>query len=198
MQSPANSFDKISRTALMVAYIRQFTDIPYSKEIAKLVNAQAVVEKLIENTSDRPVEVGIYIEGRYKFVNKLLAQSQVTQIIELASGLQPRGMIMTENPEVTFIESDLPGILAQKQEIAQKLVGQRLNYYFTAINAANINNEFPLHVNYLNTQKPVVITCEGLMMYLTFPEKQMVFKNIREMLQIYGGIWITPDFNSKK
>lgn len=197
MQSPTNSFDKISPTALMVAYVRQFTDIPYSREIAQLVNAQTVVEKLIENTQDRPVEVGVYIEGRYKYVNKLLAQYQASQIIELASGLQPRGMTMTENPEITFIESDLPGILAQKQEIVQKLITQSPNHHFTAIDAANLNNQFPLHANYLNTQKSVVITCEGLMMYLTFPEKQLVFKNIREMLEIYGGAWITPDFNSK-
>lgn len=47
MQSPTNSFNKISPTALMVAYVRQFTNIPYSQEIAQLVNAQAVVEKLI-------------------------------------------------------------------------------------------------------------------------------------------------------
>ena len=197
MQSPTNSFDKISPTALMVAHVRQFTDIPYSKEIAQLVNAQAVVEQLLENSSNRPVEVGVYIEGRYKFINKLIAQSQATQIIELASGLQPRGMIMTENPDIIFVESDLPGILTQKQELVQKLIGNRPNYKFIPINVTSVPSQFPLDANYLNTQKPVVITCEGLMMYLTSAEKQLVFKNIREMLEIYGGMWITSDFNSK-
>lgn len=197
MQSPTSSFDKISPTALMVAYVRQFTDIPYSKQIAELVNAQSVVEKLIENNSNPPVEVGVSIEGRYKFINKLITQSQATQIIELASGLQPRGMVMTENPDILFVESDLPGIVAQKQELVQKLIGNRPNHHFIPINAASVKNQFPLHPNYLDTQKPVVITCEGLMMYLTFAEKQLVFKNIREMLEIYGGMWITPDLNNK-
>jgi hypothetical protein len=31
---PANDFDKISPTALLVAYIRQFSNIPYTQEIA--------------------------------------------------------------------------------------------------------------------------------------------------------------------
>ncbi|BAZ13046.1 hypothetical protein NIES4071_48800 [Calothrix sp. NIES-4071] len=195
MQSPTNSFDKISPTAIMVAELRQFTDIPYSKEIAQLVNAQAVVEKLIENNLNRPVEVGVWLEGRYKSVNKLIGQA--TQIIELASGLQPRGMVMTENPDIIFIESDLPGILSQKQEIVKKLIGNRPNYHLIPINVTSDPSQFPLHANYLDTQKPVVITCEGLMMHLTFAEKQMVFKNIREMLEIYGGMWITPDLNDK-
>jgi Leucine carboxyl methyltransferase len=197
MQLPTNSFDKISPTALMVAYVRQFTDIPYSQEISTLVNAQAVVESLIKNNSNRPVEIGVYIEGRYKIITKLIIQSQATQIIELASGLQPRGIVMTENPDILFIESDLPGILTQKQEIVQELIGNRPNYKFIPINVTSVPSQFPLHADYLNTQKPVVITCEGLMTYLTFAEKQLVFRNICGMLEIYGGMWITPDFNSK-
>lgn len=37
----ASSFDRISPTALMAAHARQFSDIPYSQELAKLIDAQA-------------------------------------------------------------------------------------------------------------------------------------------------------------
>jgi O-methyltransferase involved in polyketide biosynthesis len=42
----------------------------------------------------------------------------------------------------------------------------------------------------------VVILCEGLLGYLTFEQKQKVFANVREMLQMYGGVWITSDLDT--
>lgn len=39
-QLQTQPFEKIAPTALMVAYARQFTDIPYSKELSELVNAK--------------------------------------------------------------------------------------------------------------------------------------------------------------
>ncbi len=38
----AGDFDKISPTALLVAYARQFSDIPYTQEIAALSDAEAI------------------------------------------------------------------------------------------------------------------------------------------------------------
>jgi hypothetical protein len=35
------------------------------------------------------------------------------------------------------------------------------------------------------------------MMYLTLAEKQRVFANVREILQAYGGVWITSDISTK-
>jgi hypothetical protein len=81
----ASSFDRISPTALMVAYVRQFTDIPYSKELSQLVDAQAVVEGLQKQQLESPVEGAALIEGRYKAINHLMSD-ETTQIIELASG----------------------------------------------------------------------------------------------------------------
>ena len=37
------------------------------------------------------------------------------------------------------------------------------------------------------------MTTEGLLRYLTFEEKALVARNVREILQRYGGWWITPD-----
>ena len=64
MQVPTSSFDKISPTALLVAYARQFTDIPYSQELAQLVNAQAFVEQLQKQQSDKSFEVAVLFESR--------------------------------------------------------------------------------------------------------------------------------------
>ncbi|MEH2124572.1 class I SAM-dependent methyltransferase [Nostoc sp.] len=199
VQPQANSFNAISPTALMVAYTRQFTDIPYSKELAQLVNAESFIEKLQQQKLTQPSEVSVLVEARYKAINKVISQHlqfEAIQIIELASGLLPRGMVMSQNKNITFIESDLPEMICQKQQFVKQLIEERQNLYFAAIDATSQPSQLPLNVNYLHKNKPVVILCEGLLTYLTLAEKQMVFANVREILQVYGGVWITPDLTT--
>ncbi len=102
MQVPTSSFDKISPTALLVPYARQFTDIPYAQAMAQLMNAQAFVGQLQKQQSDKFFEVAVLFESRYKAINQVMAQFQTTKILELASGLVSRGMVMYRDPYRTF------------------------------------------------------------------------------------------------
>ena len=189
----ATGFDQISPTALLVAYLRQFTDIPHSKEIAQLVQAQTFVAQLPGQKSALPLELSVLFEGRYKAINKVINQFAPSQILELASGFSARGMEFSNNPSITFVESDLPGIVAQKQKLIEQLVGQRSNLHSVAIDITQNPSQFPLDVNYLQPEKPIVITCEGVLLYLTLAQKQQVFANVHQMLEIYDGVWITSD-----
>ena len=76
----ATRFDQISPTALLVAYLRQFTDIPHSKEIAQLVQAQTFVAQLPGQKSALPLELSVLFEGRYKAINKVINQFAPSQI----------------------------------------------------------------------------------------------------------------------
>ncbi len=194
---PASDFDKISPTALLVAYARQFSDIPYTKEVAELTDAAATVKQFVSEGQEQPVVVAALVEARYKTIELLRARFNGTQILELASGLLPRGMILSQNSEITFIESDLPGMIQRKQQLVQQLIGSRPNLHFLAINATSRPNPLPLQAGYFHPEKPVTILCEGLLMYLTKAEKQQVCANVREMLLPYGGVWITSDFTTK-
>lgn len=200
-----SSFEKISPTSLMLAYARQFTDIPYSKELSQLVNAQTFIEQLdtaVEQFQghklDRPVETAALFEARYKGINKLMAEFPSQQVLELASGLLPRGMTFSEDSNNVFIESDLPAVIAQKQQLVEQLVGNRSNLHFENIDATSQTNQFPINTDYLDSQKPITVVCEGLLMYLTLEQKQQVFSNVRELLQVYGGVWITHDLTTKE
>ena len=191
---PGSDFDKISPTAFLTAYARQFTDIPYTQEIAELTNASASVQQLVDQTQMNSAMAGLalLVEGRYKTIEQVLSQVHATQILELASGLLPRGMIRSQQPEITFIESDLSAMIQQKQQLAKLLVGERPNLHFLDINATSNLNSSRLN-DYFQPDQPVSILCEGLLVYLTFAEKQQVFANVREILQRFGGVWITPD-----
>lgn len=191
-------FDAISPTALLVAYARQFTDISYSRDIAHLVNAQRVVEQLLGKQWEQLAEMAVLIEARYKAINQLMMRFEPTQVIELASGLLPRGIVMSHDPAITFVESDLPIMIDRKHQWVNRLIGDRPNLHFAAVDVTRYPNPFDDCAKYLSSTKPVVMLCEGLLMYLTFPEKQQVFANIHETLKLYGGVWITADLITKE
>src|SRR5262249_45684894 len=100
--SPAD-FNKISPTAFMTSLARQFTDIPYSKEMAELV------------TEQRVTGLPLILESRYKAINKVAEKYSFKQILELASGFLTRGLEFTVNPEIIFIESDLHQMIEHKK-----------------------------------------------------------------------------------
>ncbi|MDJ0899395.1 MAG: hypothetical protein QNJ55_11345 [Xenococcus sp. MO_188.B8] len=58
-------------------------------------------------------------------------------------------MEFSNNPSITFVESDLPGIVAQKQKLIEQLVGQCSNLHSVAIDITQNPSQFPLDVNYL-------------------------------------------------
>ena len=196
--APTSNFEKISPTAFLVTHARQYSDIPYTKDLAELVDAQTVADRFIPEGQERPIHTPILIEARYKTINRVLAQFQIRQIIELASGLLPRGAIATQNPDITFVESDLPAIVALKQKLVKQLIGDRSNLHFETIDATHQPSQFPIGANYLRDDEPVAILCEGLLVYFNFEEKARVFANVREVLQRYRGVWITSDLIAKE
>ncbi|KYC35053.1 hypothetical protein WA1_09975 [Scytonema hofmannii PCC 7110] len=190
----ANDFDKISLTAFMVSLAREFTDIPYAGELAKLVEAQRFIELYLPQNQDKSVLLTARVEARYKAINQVMAQYQITQILELASGLLPRGMNLSCDPNITFIETDLPAMIRCKQQLVQQLIGERPNLHFVEIDATSSPSHFLKSTVHLKAEQPVMLLCEGLLTHLTLSEKQQVCTNVREMLHAYGGVWITPDF----
>jgi Leucine carboxyl methyltransferase len=190
----ASNFEKIILTAFMVSLARQFTDIPYAKELAQLITAQNLVELPQPQNQDKSVLLTARIEARYKAINEVMAQYQITQVLELASGLLPRGLFMSCDPNITFIESDLPAMIRCKQQLVQQLIEKRPNLHFLEIDATSRPSQFLKSSEQLNPGQPVMILCEGLLTHLNMAEKQQVCANVREMLYSYGGIWITPDF----
>ena len=43
----------------------------------------------------------------------------MTQVLEIAAGLSPRGLEMTRNPDAVYVESDLAEILGVEETIAK-------------------------------------------------------------------------------
>jgi len=196
------TYGKISPTAKFVAYIRTFTDIPFAKEIA----AESLAKKDFEILAGKSAEsittqfIPLY-EARYKATAQVIAQRSITQVLEIAAGLSPRGLAMTENPNVVYVATDLPQILEEEKAITEAILAKlnihRPHLHFRIVNA--LDRKSLLEVATLfQSSKPIAIITEGLLPYFSREEKETLAGNIHDLLKKYNGIWITSDVPTKQ
>jgi len=141
------------------------------------------------------------LEARYKTTDQIIARYQITQVLEIAAGLSPRGLAMTENPDVVYVATDLPEILEQEKAIAESILAKsnihRSNLYYLIANALDRESLLQATIPF-QSGKPIAIITEGLLPYLTSAEKETLACNIHALLRQYDGIWITPDVHTKQ
>ncbi len=167
-------------------------------ELDKLRN-----EYFVEITSDI---LGFWVlapqlEARHKIIDKLIRENSTNQILEIAAGFSARGLIMTQNPSLKYVEFDLPTVIEHKTKIIETIIeksklDRRHNLFFekgNALDSTEINNA-ARHFD----PKPITIINEGFMRYLSFDEKTIFAKNVHYLLQKFGGQWITSDITLKK
>jgi len=188
-------FGRVSATALGPVIGRgELTDIPFAKEILLYLQerSQPPSGEFVKGAREHAA----FFEARFKAVSHLLVEQGATQIFELASGFSPRGLDPAFH-SVTHVEVDLPGMIKQKREMVIALLGAiPSNLKFCSASVLN-RDELALGLTGFR-KEPVAVTSEGLLRYLTFEEKSQLAGNVRQVLSIYGGVWITPDIHLRK
>ena len=200
----SSTFASISLTAKLTAYMRQFTDIPFARDVAELVQARAAFEKLLSDRHLKPDDLTWYapiFEARYKSISEMIRRSGARQILELASGLSLRGLAMTAEPGLHYVETDLDELNREKSALVSEIsrrhgLPARDNLRMIAANALEREDLAAATANFQPGQ-PMAIVHEGLLQYLTSTEAETVARNIHELLGKFGGVWITPDFSLK-
>ena len=194
-----NEHSRISPTAYGVAYGRTLSDIPFSVEIfdeMMQIGAKTGIEYLDGIKKILPPESIPMFEARFKLTDKILDESGIDQVLEIASGFSQRGFIYAQNPSIRYAELDLPGVISEKKNIAARLVAsgkipEETNLHFNEGNALEIADLS--HATEFFADKPIAILNEGLLRYLNFEERATYAKNIYQLLDKFGGVWITPD-----
>ena len=200
----SSTFAPISLTAKLTAYMRQFTDIPFARDVAELVQAKAAFENLLRDRHLKPDDLTWYapiLELRYKSITEMIRRSGAGQILELASGLTLRGLAMTADPGLDYVETDLDELTGGKSALISEIsrrhrLSVRNNLRTLAANALERENLAAATENFRPGQ-PIAIVHEGLLQYLTATETETVARNIHDLLEKFGGVWITPDFSMK-
>jgi O-methyltransferase involved in polyketide biosynthesis len=194
--------EKISITAKLSAYYRQFSDIAFASEVAALIGAEDAYAKLARDHGldrDQLTPYAPMFEARYKSVSELIRKSGASQILEVACGYSMRGLDLTRSGTLRYVETDLPGVISTKQEMLDEIrrchhIAPSPRHHVTVADALDIE-QLRGAARALDPRQPLLVLCEGLMGYLTRAETKRVATNIRALLEDHGGgSWIVPDF----
>lgn len=200
----AHDFAKISPTAKLAAYMRQFSDIPFAPEIAELVRAAKAFEALLRDKTLQPEDLTWYapiFEVRHKSINAMIRRAGARQVFELAAGLSPRGLELTADPDLRYVETDLAEAVAEKRELLVALARRhRLppRHHLRVVTASAFDRAaLQAAAKHFKSGQRLHIVHEGLLQYLSSSETEQVARNVHELLGHFGGAWITPDFSLK-
>jgi len=192
-QELGKQYNLISPTAWTVAFRRAFTDIPYSTDIFNELEKMRSEDEIQIPEELKTPAIACQFEARYKLVNRLLGLSGISQVLEIASGFSPRGLQLTDDPKIVYVEIDLPLIMAQKRKIVDAISSKkRENLHLIDGDATSISSLKKATI-YFDPEKPIAVINEGLLRYLNFDEKTIVARNVNTLLKQFGGAWITPD-----
>ena len=195
---------KISLTAKLTAYMRGLSDLPYAAEAAEFIHARAAFDQLLGGDDLTREDLTWYapvLEDRAKSLDEMIRRSGVRQVLELAGGLSLRGLAMTAIPNLVYVETDLPVMVAEKTALIAAILARhhlapRSNLHLTAANVLESADVLAAAARF-NPLEPVAVVHEGLLQYLTATETETVARHIHEVLGKHGGVWITPDFSLK-
>ncbi|WP_290524378.1 class I SAM-dependent methyltransferase [Alcanivorax sp.] len=127
-----------------------------------------------------------------------LIDSGVTQVVEIACGLSPRGHRFCEQyPQLTYIETDLPDMARRKQQLLQEHQVLSNHHRVMPINIFADEGELSLaHVlGQLDQSKPVVVITEGLVNYFPLPVISEFWKTLAGALKAFPqGTYLTDNY----
>jgi O-methyltransferase involved in polyketide biosynthesis len=204
MTDTINAFDEsrdyssISPSAKSLLLMKGYTNIPYAKEMAALIQGP---EPFDLNFDDKDFWFWIrvmHFESRYWSIDQLLKQTDNKNILELSSGYSLRGLEMCTREAIHYIDTDLSTVITNKQQMISNLPVNDLKgklelLPLNAMDTAAFNSV----VNRFDSG-PVTIVNEGLLMYLDQEEKKQLCQTIHDLLKERGGCWITADVYIKR
>ena len=188
-------------TAKLAAYYRQFTDIPFAAEAAGRIDAADAFEQLVRDHGLNREQLSFYapmFEARYKSITELIRKSGATQVLELASGYSLRGLDLTRHGAIRYVETDLAAVVETKRALLDDLrarhgIAKSPQHFLTVADALD-TAQLRAAAAVLDPAQPVIVLCEGLILYLTKAETERLAENVHALLDDFGGSWMTPDF----
>lgn len=140
--------------------------------------------------------VGISEEERnaivagYAAVSGLLEAGAYQSLLDIGCGYSPRFMYCARSG-IDYVGMDLPVVAEDLQKYASASeVKHRVFVGGDATNAASLLRAADM------LEGELLVSCEGLLHYLTEDEADQLIGGIRQVLSRHGGAWATSDFAS--
>ncbi len=186
-----NGSNHVSNTALIVALGNMHSGIQYAWEIAVIREAEAEIYKAFVKCG-----YGAYFDAARKVFEAMLplrhlALSRAIEnvgyinLLEFASGYDPRGTIFAGDPRQHVVETDLSGMIRIKQALIKQLVGLRPNHRFIAADATSAISI--CRTTKLLPEGPIAMACAGLLAYLPDEKKNAFIGSVKQVIRRRPG-----------
>lgn len=124
---------------------------------------------------------------RHLLLDRMLAEEKPVQVVELACGLSRRGVTVSADPGVRYLEIDLPRMVARKRELleatdAGRAVLARPGYTLMDGDATGEG-----WAAFVDPALPVVVVVEGLLVYLDDAARRLLWTRVARVLRHSGG-----------
>ncbi len=130
-------------------------------------------------------------------IEQLIEQEGVTQILEIACGLSPRGYKFSRKyPKLHYVEADLPGMAARKQSLLLQHQGFGPNHKVVTCNIFESGAPSGLdHVlnDVLDPSRPTIIITEGLVNYFDLPTISAFWQRLAQLSRVFPAAWYLTD-----
>jgi O-methyltransferase involved in polyketide biosynthesis len=195
----------ISVTAKISAYYRKFSDIAFAAEAATLIGADDAFAKIARDHGLEHDKLTFYapmFEARYKSITQIIRKSGASQVLELACGYSLRGLDLTRDGSLCYVETDLRDVVATKLELLHELrrrhdIARNPLHVVSSADALD-SEELRSAAAVFDRARPLMVLCEGLIGYLTREETSRLADNVRRLIGDFSaGWWIVPDFAFK-
>ncbi len=133
-------------------------------------------------------ELRVSLLERHRILDELVLASGCTEVLELAAGLSRRGITMTEDPSLHYVEIDLPHVVEAKRAILETTERGR-----DALARSNFKIEngdvttARLDLFFGDSSARLFIVAEGLLMYLDSTAQNKLFHDVATRLAKVGG-----------
>jgi O-methyltransferase involved in polyketide biosynthesis len=197
---PQKDYSSISPSAKSLLLAKGYTNIPFAKETAALMDRSEVFDMSFdENDFWFWIRV-MHFEQRYWSIDQLLMQTNNANILELSSGFSFRGIdCCRKDASVHYIDTDLPELITAKQQMIDQLqLDKDLKGKFELLPLNAMDEAAFHHIVQRFEAGPLSIVNEGLLMYLNTDEKARLCQTIHAILKERGGCWITADVYVKR
>lgn len=175
MASQWLSAARISPTALYTGQVWQANgrSIPELKSMPASALHLALAPSMFVSRSFGGPTLEDFLLARHDLIDHhltdMIDSGKATQVIEIAAGLSPRGSRFVEKygDRITYIEADLPGMVAQKKKLLSTRLRACPNHHIKSIDAFAAHGAHSLEglASTLDPGQGLVIVTEGLLNY---------------------------------
>lgn len=167
---------------------RLMTLLGFSAELPRAAGVTPEMQQFV--TQKLQPGFNVMVETRFTASNRLIQKSGISQVVDLPCGYTSRG-IKLSGQGIRYFGMDLPAVIDAVAPAVGEIIGDSGYISYHAVDATNYTSLRSALAD--ADRKPLLITTEGLLMYLTQSELEEVFHNIHRMLLEFGGKWITTD-----